>query len=103
MKIKTVINQSAAEFDKEVNAAIAEGYELTARLSTRPEGFIAELVLQDPHAAPEIVNPYQALHLIKAICVETPDCDHCVVSNWCHKYAGETDPCCWELPGVLDT
>jgi hypothetical protein len=42
LQIKTIIDNIASEFDKEVNEALAKGWTLTRRCLV-PEGFIAEM------------------------------------------------------------
>ena len=75
MKIKTVIDTSAAKFDEEVNAALAEGYMLGRRMSDHPGGFCAELVLLDPPAEPEPVagaDPIDLARQLVYFCAGTP-------------------------------
>ena len=42
LQIKTVFEKEADKFDKRVNAALIDGWQLTRRL-TGPEGFVANL------------------------------------------------------------
>lgn len=42
-QIKTIYNMIAEDFDNEVNAALAEGWELTKRTMSRAGGYIAEM------------------------------------------------------------
>lgn len=52
IQIKTVIDLSSVRFDKEVNAALADGWELVRRYSDA-DGFIAELVKEtEPETEP---------------------------------------------------
>ena len=104
MKIKTVFNESAAAFDDEVNAALEKGYVLTNRLSNQPDGFIAELVLLDPPAEPEPIDPIRALWQVKEFCNNVPAgaccTDKCPLWAWCDQLRNGGDPTDWALPEV---
>ncbi len=118
MKIRTIIKKATdsdelREFDQEVNAALEEGWILGKRdimpavrlgdhdyLAPR---MYAELVLLDPPAEPETIDPFLALHQVKEFCKNVPahTCkENCPLFDWCELYAGETDPCDWHLPEV---
>ena len=121
MKIKTIKWRLdyAANFDKELNNALADGYQLVRRdivPGFRLDGgsylhnmLYAELVLPDPPAEPaepEIADLYKALAKLRDVCGNTSaeDCQkgNCPLYAWCSEYVGDKDPCEWDLPEVLD-
>ena len=116
MKIKTIRARldNAATFDKEVNQAMAEGYQL-ARQDVIP-GFrldggnflhnmlFAQLVLPDPEPVPEAqpLDPFDALRSVQEFCDAVPvaDCctDRCPLYIWCDQLRSGGDPTDWLLP-----
>lgn len=86
LQIKTVIDSSAAAFDQEVNAALADGWELVKRYSD-DAGFIAELVKEtepEPEQAPvewEITRdpklPYRCPHCGYKTDLPMTECPNC--------------------------
>lgn len=115
MKIKTIRIRldNAEDFDKALNKALEDGYQLIRRdivpgfrLSGGgylPNMLYAELVLPDPPTEPEQIDPFEALRQVKEFCGNIPPhtCEeNCPLYRWCEQYAGETDPCSWHLPEV---
>lgn len=99
MKIKTVYEQSAAEFDKEVNAALADGWKLTRRMSDQPAAFIAELELEETQPAPdpvELVRELQAL--CDCVALEICQCGGCPLDWLCRQIGAGRQLDEWELP-----
>ena len=100
MKIKTIEATNAADFDSQVNAALAEGYRLHRRFVIR-SGYLAELVMVDP---PAQQDPFEALHVVKDYCQSVPgnDCgtERCALFYWCHQLRNGGDPTDWILPEV---
>ena len=106
MKIKTVVSRYADEFDKEVNAAMEEGWNLTLRKLSRTlsdesvDYLYAELVMPDPVRAP--TAPWKAIRAIKEFCdgIDIHDCmeDRCPLHNWCDQLKRGEDPTGWVLP-----
>lgn len=107
MKIKTITGSGPYTFDEAVNKAIANGYQLVRRdvlVSTvKPEDSIlyAELVLPEPAPEPETIDPFQALHIVKAACLAHKEpCNACPMIDWCRQLDNCNDPTDWELPEV---
>lgn len=116
MKIKTIKNRldNATNFDKEVNAAIAEGYQLVQRdviPGFRLDGgnylhnmLFAQLVLPDPVPEPEQGDPVEALRCIRDFCKAMPveKCltPACPLHDWCHYFTEDcVSPMDWKIPG----
>lgn len=112
MKIKTIRRRldNAAEFDEDLNKALANGYQLVRRdiiPGFRLDGgghlhnmLYAELVLPDPPAEPETPDPIEALHIVKEFChsVPTKECgETCPLSDWCQQLTAGGDPTDWDL------
>ena len=84
MQIKTVFKHDAAAFDKEVNEALADGWQLVKRFSDRPEGWIAELVKLDPPEEPEPLTWQEAARVLTDICTNAQACgENCPMYDWC--------------------
>lgn len=106
MKIKTIWTPTLKYFDDRVNAALAEGYQLTRRDLVPAEKpvdyvFYAELVLPDPAPDPEPVeiDAIQALHIVKAACLaHKGPCNDCPMTDWCESLQLGGDPTDWVLP-----
>ena len=100
MKIKTVVDNVANDFDKRVNAALEVGDVLTRRISDVPGPFIAELVLTDP--IPERPDPWEALRAVKELCesISAEDCrtNKCPLHTWCDNVRANPEPTDWILP-----
>ena len=113
MKIKTIKNRldNPESFDKDLNQALADGYQLIRR-DVVP-GFrlddgrflhnmlYAELVLPDPPAEPVEIDPFEALRQVKAFCASIPPhtCQTgCPLYNWCEQLQHGGDPTDWHLP-----
>lgn len=100
MKIKTIKRTDADAFDRDVNAALAEGYQLHRRfvIST---GYLAELVKHDP---PAQQDPFEALHAVKDYCQNVPTgacaTEQCELFYWCQQLRAGGDPTDWILPEV---
>ena len=112
MKIKTIWTTKLVKFDDDVNNAMAEGYKLIRRdVFTTPEDLdksvlYAELVLLDPPAEPDPIDPFQALRQVQEFCrsipVEKCNADGCPLRYWCAALEGGGDPTDWDLPEVED-
>lgn len=131
MKIKTIFkpldNGFDDDFDTEVNAALAEGWQLVKREvlpghSYNPTNWAkrilyAELVMPDaPEEAapfdyvealaqeagkPAPLNPFKALAAIRAFC-EARTCAGCPLDLWCQAHlANKEGPADWKLPGEV--
>lgn len=104
MEIKTVFSHEAEDFDTRVNAALADGYLLTRRISNRPEGWIAEMVKPDEPEERPGPTPWEALQYIKDICQSVPmtDCNAngCPLYEWCEQLRHGGDPTDWDLSGL---
>lgn len=113
MKIKTIRWKldHAEDFDAELNQALADGYQLVRRdivPGFRLDGgsflhnmLYAELVLPDPLPAPAAIDPFEALHAIKAACLNHKGpCNDCPITDWCAQLCKGGDPTDWELPEV---
>lgn len=107
MEIKTIRKRldNAEEFDREVNAALADGWRLTRRdviLPTQPitgsnyfhTMLYAELVKLDPPAEAEEPDLLTAMRIIKAECDSHDSCQDCPAQPWCNYHT----PHNWELP-----
>lgn len=117
MKIKTICYalEATAKFDEEVNAALAEGWQLVKRevlpgmsyteTNWAKRALYAELVKLDPPAEPETTDPFDAVRAIKATCegVSLEDCHacRCPLSAWCRKMPDGYDPIDWDIPGEV--
>lgn len=113
MEIKTIKNRlnNAADFDRDVNAAMADGWRLTRRevlmFPAQPHTgstyfnpmLYAELVKLD---APAEFDPLDAVRSIQAMCVNTPleTCNtaKCPLYAWCGQITEGKDPSDWILP-----
>lgn len=107
MKIKTIVHDHPNQFDAQVNQFLGEGYLLEERgvMPVAGDGktyHYARLVLLDPPAEPEEVNPWKLLHQIQEVCNSvTDDCNHCPIKDWCFGPLKQgDDPTDWELPEV---
>lgn len=115
MKIKTIKNRlnNAEQFDKELNRALADGYQLIRRdivpgFSLTGGGCLhnmlyAEMVLPDPAPDPEPVeiDAIQALHIVKDACLaHSGSCNECQMYEWCEQLRTGGDPTDWHLPEV---
>ena len=115
MKIKTIRTRldNVEEFDKQLNEALENGYQLAHRglvPGFRLDGgrylhnmLYAELVLPDPapDPEPETIDPFQALHIVKAACLAHKEpCNACPMIDWCRQLDNCNDPTDWELPEV---
>lgn len=107
MEIKTIKNRldNAEDFDRVVNAALADGWHLTRRdviLPVQPNAgntyfhtmLYAELVKRDPPAEAEEPDLLTAMGIIKAECDSHGSCDDCPVQPWCNFHAPDR----WALP-----
>ena len=108
MKIKTVAHGflGAEAFDREVNEALATGWQVVRR-EVIPGGpldsnkLYAELVMPDPAPEPEAIDPFQAMRTIKDACLANAGpCGDCPMAYWCWKLKQGGDPSDWELPEV---
>ena len=115
MKIKTMTKkispEGLAEFDRELNNALAEGWRLVKR-EVLPgvnlghcyfaPSLYAELALLDPEpeapAEPETVGPVEALHIVKEFCRTVEKCIDCPLVNWCKDLQKGGDPTDWKIP-----
>ncbi len=113
MKIKTISDELrwAGDFDRKVNTAQEEGWQLAHRglvPGFRLDGggylhnmLYAELVLPDPEPKQETLDPIQALHIVKEACLaHTDHCNKCPMWLWCEQLRDAGDPTDWELPEV---
>ena len=107
MEIKTIRKQLdyVEDFDKEVNAAMADGWKLTKREVLVPPTddkhimVYAELEKPDEKTAEELLEAAKegvlvAMGVLHDICKAHYDCSECPVGNICN---GEM-PCAWALP-----
>lgn len=95
MKIKTIWDKLtwADRFDKEVNAAIEEGWLLTKREMLpggpltpddyRPCMLYAELVLPDPPAEPAAPDLFVCAEVIRQECARHTSCTSCPLQDVC--------------------
>lgn len=114
MKIKTITSGNSRSFDEMVNEAMRAGYQLVRRdiiPGFRLDGgsylhnmLYAELVLPDPPAEPEQIDPFQALRQVQEFChsfpVEKCNAGDCPLRYWCAALEGGGDPTDWALPEV---
>lgn len=118
MKIKTIKNRldNAVSFDKELNQALAEGYQLVRRDIV--PGFrldcgnylhnmlYAELVLPDPAAEPETVDPVNLLRQVQEFCLSVPpsecNADRCPLAPYCQAIQEGQTPDEWVFPEEAD-
>jgi hypothetical protein len=116
MKVKTIETRltDADDFDREVNAALAEGYQIVRqdivpgfRLEGGnyvPNRLFAHLVLPDLVPEPEQGDPLEALRTIRDFCggmgLEKCLTPKCPLSPWCHIYTQDgISPMDWRIPG----
>lgn len=114
MKIKTIAYKLSGDnlqtFDDQVNAAMAEGWQLVKRevlpgmnlgAAYFAPHLCAELVQLDP--APGLPDPLEALRSIQAMCLATSTTDclagKCPLEEWCQQLAKGGDPTDWDIPG----
>ena len=118
MKIKTIRWKLdyAEQFDEELNQALADGYQLVRREIVpgfRLDGgsylhnmLYAELVLPDPPAEPETIDPLDLLRQVRAVClsqsVEDCQASKCPLAAWCEQLREGGDPTDWDLSGMVE-
>lgn len=113
MEIKTIRDRldDAWRFDRDVNAALADGWRLVRRdviLPVQPNTgrtyfhtmLYAELVKLDPEPEPEAqpLDPFEALRAVREFCDSTV-CDGCPLNDWCARHLPNNEgPADWGLP-----
>lgn len=107
MKIKTIVQSNPGTFDEQVNEMLKDGHLIEHRgILTGKDGSVfhyAQLVLPEQAAEPEpvAVDPFQALHIVKAACdAHKGPCNNCPLYAWCKQLDDCNDPTDWELPEV---
>lgn len=114
MEIKTITHDfdHVQQFDHEVNKALADGWELTARgtLPATPGQknshrlLYAELTKLGPTTAvdPGPRDPFDAVREIYEGCARVPqtECEagRCPLYDWCKRLPESSDPTDWEVP-----
>jgi hypothetical protein len=117
VKIKTICYalEATAKFDEEVNAALAEGWQLVRRdvlpgmsyteTNWAKRALYAELVKLDPPAEPETPDPMDLLRQVREACLRVPSngCnpEGCPMFNWCEQLRRGGDPTDWVIPGEV--
>ena len=106
MEIKTIWEANTPRFDKLVNDAIADGWQLAKRgvmrMPTKFDDtrFYAELVKPDPPVEPEPMGPEDyiaALSVLKRVCQTAESCDgkECPLYPICSTEWPQHGPVAW--------
>lgn len=86
MIIKTIWTKDPDEFDKMVNEAMQEGYQLRLRdvrpLGAAEPGLYAEMELPDEDPLQRI-NPIEAAMRVKLECDKVDSCEKCILQEIC--------------------
>lgn len=112
MRIKTITEDfdHIQKFDQQVNDALANGWELTARgsLPATPGQrnsrrlLYAEMTLPDPVEETAPREPMDVVREIYEICAGVPQAEcqggSCPLYDWCKNLSKCADPSDWEVP-----
>ena len=110
MEIKTIVvprGIGTNVFDKQVNDALKEGFQLLRRdvlpgtkvgLNDYTPAYYAELVKPDEPQVPKSRNVLDVLNVVRDFC-DSNKCGDCLLDEFCNRYmADDIGPADWVLP-----
>lgn len=115
MEVKTITSarsEGPAAFDKQINEALEEGFQLVKRgmlpavavagVHYHPQ-YYAEMVKLDGQKGGEFQNVLGALKIVQSFCNGHMCGDSCPLDSFCAKHFENDGPTDWEIPdGVQD-
>ena len=84
MKIKTIVEPYARDFDMAVNAALEEGYQLVRR-DIHHDHHYAQLEKPDEPDKPVHLNPIIAAYVVHEECMNHDSCRDCPLDDICEN------------------